>query len=248
MQKIDYGVEVHIDDTLYAGKCLLQLLNTPLLSYKYQQDQARFLLGVNQQGWPQAEMLHGTNCPCFNQDYQNKDTKLSKIRLATVAMLCDKDDNFLITRRHSQMKTFPKTWVFPGGMVERLQDLESECLREVQEETGIDVSPILNKMELKVLYESVYPTKLQAGQLPQKQTLCIFYEVKLNETYNNIQVKIQETEVDDFKWIPKQQLLEIMNAQNKEEQYQEMSGIYPNEYGSGVGEGHIKAFMHSYKN
>lgn len=27
-----------------------------------------------------------------------------------------------------------------------------------------------------------------------------------------------------------------------------MSGIYPNEYGSGIGEGHIKAFMHSYKN
>lgn len=46
-------------------------------------------------------------------------------------MLCDKNDYFLITRRHSKMNTFPKTWVFPGGMVEKYGNLEEECLREV---------------------------------------------------------------------------------------------------------------------
>ncbi|CAD8122568.1 unnamed protein product [Paramecium sonneborni] len=247
MQKIDYGVEVHINQTLYAGRCLLQILKTPVVSYQYQQQQAKFLLAIDQQQWPQAQLLHGTNCPCFNQEFQNNEIKQSKIRLATVAMLCDKNDYFLITRRHCQMKTFPKAWVFPGGMVEKQQHLESECLREVFEETGINTQLIENQMELKVLYESVYPTKLQIGQYPQKQTLCIFYEIKLNESYKNIQVKIQETEVDDYKWIQKNQLLEIMNESLPDEQFKEMSGIYPNQYGSGIGEGHIKAFVHSYK-
>jgi len=41
-------------------------------------------------------------------------------------------------------------------------------LREVLEETGLDVLPILDKMELKVMYESIYPTKLEENEYPIK--------------------------------------------------------------------------------
>lgn len=38
-----------------------------------------------------------------------------------------------------------------------------------------------------------------------------------------------------------------MNEKTNEEEFEEMKGKYPNKHGSGIGEGHVKAFMHCYK-
>ncbi|CAK62784.1 unnamed protein product (macronuclear) [Paramecium tetraurelia] len=243
---MSYGVDILRGKTLYAGKCMLDLFDNNLISYQYRQHEAQLNLSLQEQGWSQIHLLHSNCCPCQNKDLKPLDQNYSKIKLATVAMLCDRDYNFLLTRRHSQMKTFPKSWVFPGGMVEGQQNLESECLREVQEETGLDVLPILSKMELKVMYESIYPTKLEDNQYPIKQTLCMFYEVKINQSYQNVTIKMEENEVDDYKWLSKKQMLEIMNGQTKDHSFLEIAGIYPNSYGSGIGEGHVKAFLHCY--
>lgn len=62
------------------------------------------------------------------------------MRVATIAIISDKNKNYLLTRRSSNLKTFPKCWVFPGGMVEDQGNLSAECLREVKEEVGIDVT------------------------------------------------------------------------------------------------------------
>ncbi|CAD8122425.1 unnamed protein product [Paramecium sonneborni] len=243
---MNYGVDILRGTTLYAGKCMLELFDNNLISYQYKQHEAQLNLSLYEQGWSQVYLLHSNCCPCQNKDLKPQNQIYSKIKLATVAMLCDRDYNFLITRRHSKMKTFPKSWVFPGGMVEQHQNLESECLRELQEETGLNVLPILSKIELKVMYESIYPTKLEENQYPIKQTLCMFYEVKINQPYSNLTIKIQENEVDDFKWLSKKQLLQIMNGQNNDPQFLQITGIYPNQYGSGIGEGHVKAFLHCY--
>ena len=54
------------------------------------------------------------------------------------------------------MKAFPKCWVFPGGMVDKGNDLETEVLRELQEEVGINTCGILKKIEPLVLYGIQY--------------------------------------------------------------------------------------------
>lgn len=35
----------------------------------------------------------------------------------------------------------------------------------------------------------------------------MFYEVKINQSYQNVTIKMGEKEVDDFKWFSKNQML-----------------------------------------
>ena len=53
--------------------------------------------------------------------------------------LFDKDDKLLITRRSRTLKSFPGCWVLPGGHLELNESLETCGLRELREETGIDI-------------------------------------------------------------------------------------------------------------
>lgn len=69
-----------------------------------------------------------------------------------MAIVRDKEDNYLLTRRPAHMHTYPKCWVFPGGMVETGSPLEWEVLRELQEEVGLDTTGILDKLDPIVLY------------------------------------------------------------------------------------------------
>ncbi len=52
----------------------------------------------------------------------------------------DCEDRLLITRRNKRMKHFPGAWVLPGGHVELKEELESAGLRELFEETGLEIA------------------------------------------------------------------------------------------------------------
>jgi 8-oxo-dGTP pyrophosphatase MutT (NUDIX family) len=71
-------------------------------------------------------------------------------------ILRDKDMNYLLTRRPAHMSAFPKCWVFPGGMVDKGSQLESEAIRELHEEVGIDTKDILEYMKPIVLYGNIH--------------------------------------------------------------------------------------------
>ena len=45
----------------------------------------------------------------------------------------------LLTRRTSRLKAFPNAWVMPGGHIEIGESLEEGVIREILEETGIDI-------------------------------------------------------------------------------------------------------------
>ena len=51
----------------------------------------------------------------------------------------DSEDRILITRRNKKMKSFPGAWVLPGGHVEMKEELEEAGLRELFEETGLEI-------------------------------------------------------------------------------------------------------------
>jgi 8-oxo-dGTP diphosphatase len=50
-------------------------------------------------------------------------------------------DKYLFLLRNSNDEIHPSEWDMPGGGVEKEETLEEALIREVKEETGIDISP-----------------------------------------------------------------------------------------------------------
>ncbi len=48
-------------------------------------------------------------------------------------------DSFLVIRRHDKAKKFGGTWGFPGGKVEQGETIAGALVREVKEETGLQL-------------------------------------------------------------------------------------------------------------
>jgi hypothetical protein len=65
------------------------------------------------------------------------------------------------------------------------------------------------------------------------------------KTKEDVVLKISEAEVDKIEWIKEEDVQEILL--NKSEKYQELNGIYPNEVGSGIGEGSRIALQYLFK-
>ncbi len=62
------------------------------------------------------------------------------VKVAVCMAVFDKDDKLLVTRRARRLKHFPGCWVLPGGHLELNEDLEICGLRELSEETGIEIT------------------------------------------------------------------------------------------------------------
>lgn len=67
------------------------------------------------------------------------ESKSGGIKIGVAILLESCDNCVLITRRSKTMRTFPSVWVPPGGHLERSETLLQAGLREMEEETGIQV-------------------------------------------------------------------------------------------------------------
>ena len=54
----------------------------------------------------------------------------------------DCEGKVLLTRRPKYMRKFPWAWVMPGGHIELGETLEQSVIREIHEETGIQIDQI----------------------------------------------------------------------------------------------------------
>ena len=52
------------------------------------------------------------------------------------------DDKFLILRRANYMKRYPGKWCLPGGSIDKNESATDAIIRELREETNIDVSNV----------------------------------------------------------------------------------------------------------
>ena len=59
--------------------------------------------------------------------------------VASCMVIEDKDRKVLLTKRSRKMRVYPRSWVLPGGHIEPSESLEDGVIREVFEETGIQI-------------------------------------------------------------------------------------------------------------
>jgi 8-oxo-dGTP pyrophosphatase MutT (NUDIX family) len=145
-----------------------------------------------------------------------------KVRLACVGLISDLSGNLLLTRRPPTMFSFPKAWVFPGGKVDENENPIATLLREVHEETGIDInikdgSYYYGNNDVEVgplmLYESVYPDTLDKG-LPGRQVLVLYYLIRLCVDKTEIDILICKNEIDEYLWVDYVSLYRILHEEN----------------------------------
>ena len=100
------------------------------------------------------------------------------------------DNTFLLMKRSSKAKVFPNHWDFPGGKLEHGEDYKDGLVREVKEETNLnviieDVEFIYIENERRPAYVVLFKCEKEAG------------EVKLSFEHS------------EFKWVTKEQALKL---------------------------------------
>lgn len=61
------------------------------------------------------------------------------MHVVPVTATIEKDGKFLLVKRSAEEENHPGKWIFPGGKVERGEDALQGLIREIKEETGLEV-------------------------------------------------------------------------------------------------------------
>ena len=121
------------------------------------------------------------------------------------------------------------------------EEIKEAAVREIEEEVGISLNEENSVIFPFFLYEAFHgPTK--SGKYAQ--ILIVYYLVEGLFDADEVEVKVMEEEVCEFKWVEEEELRAVM-LRNKGREYGigkgELEGIYPNEDGFGIAEGHCQA-------
>ncbi|XP_071477449.1 nucleoside diphosphate-linked moiety X motif 17-like [Diadema antillarum] len=117
-------------------------------------------------------------------------------------LLWSADHYLLLTRRASHLRTFPNVWVPPGGHIELGETLIEAGLRELKEETGLQVNPKECRLDLVALWESVYPPMLSRG-LPKRHHIVVYQSVTSSKDHHQLdqELCIDPNEVGAAAWL-----------------------------------------------
>jgi len=125
------------------------------------------------------------------------------VDVGVVTILETSDTHVLLTRRAKHMRTFPGIWVPPGGHIEEGETLTQAGLRELREETGLEVTDEMTKSNnILCLWESVFPYILSMGQ-PKRHHIVVYLHVQIHETSSDLQkrINLDRDEVDAAMWL-----------------------------------------------
>ncbi len=127
------------------------------------------------------------------------------------------------------MKTFPSCWVLPGGHVDFGEFFHIACLRELREETGLDIRRNDNTYEYYLqedptvrvetkpfyLYESVTKNinddpEQDSEKQPRSAHLVFFYKLKVHCPHSQLKMSMCDKEVEEMGWISPYELWETI--------------------------------------
>ncbi len=130
-----------------------------------------------------------------------------------VACYCIHDGKFLILRRHKDKEEGEK-YGLPAGKVHEGESLKQAVVREVKEETSIDIHD-------PKFFKSVYV------RYPGYDFMFHMFYIYLDENYD---VKVKSDEHHDFRWVTYE---EIQKLDNLMLGFKEVLEMFNNEVGFG---------------
>ncbi|XP_045400821.1 nucleoside diphosphate-linked moiety X motif 17 isoform X1 [Lemur catta] len=146
-------------------------------------------------------------CPfaAFNQQPKAPGAPLPADRgvdLGVAIILQSSDRTVLLTRRTRTLSIYPNLWVPPGGHVELHEELLDGGLRELWEETGLQLPQGQFSWVPLGLWESAYPPRLSWG-FPKYHHIVLYLLVISQESQQQLQARIQPnpSEVSAFMWL-----------------------------------------------
>ncbi|XP_022381873.1 nucleoside diphosphate-linked moiety X motif 17 isoform X1 [Enhydra lutris kenyoni] len=124
------------------------------------------------------------------------------VDLGVAVILQSSDQTVLLTRRTSTLSLSPNLWVPPGGHVELDEELLDGGLRELWEESGLQLPQDQVSWVPLGLWESAYPPRLSWG-LPKYHHIILYLLVVSQESQQQLQARIQPNpnEVSAFMWL-----------------------------------------------
>ncbi|XP_046941755.1 nucleoside diphosphate-linked moiety X motif 17 isoform X1 [Lynx rufus] len=124
------------------------------------------------------------------------------VDLGVAVLLQSSDQSVLLTRRTRTLSVSPNLWVPPGGHVGLDEELLDGGLRELQEETGLQLPHGQFSWVPLGLWESAYPPRLNWG-LPRYHHIILYLLVISWESQQQLQARIQPnpSEVSAFMWL-----------------------------------------------
>ncbi|XP_074979072.1 m7GpppN-mRNA hydrolase NUDT17 isoform X5 [Caretta caretta] len=124
------------------------------------------------------------------------------VDVGVAVVLQSVDRRVLLTRRAKNLSIFPNIWVPPGGHMEPDEQLLEAGLRELQEETGLQLEPGRFSWTMLGLWESVYPPTLSRG-LPRRHHVVVYLLLLSTESHRQLQTRIKAdgSEVSAYAWL-----------------------------------------------
>jgi 8-oxo-dGTP diphosphatase len=114
------------------------------------------------------------------------------VRVGSAALIENSEGKFLIGKRN----IFPKgMWVFPGGGVNYGETSEQAVIREIKEETGLDIKPL----ELIKVEEMIVPEN-------EVHRIIFFYKAKVIGGKEK-----PSTDIEELKWLTPEEIVRLEN-------------------------------------
>ncbi|KAM3918919.1 nucleoside diphosphate-linked moiety X motif 17 [Leptodactylus fuscus] len=158
-------------------------------------------------GSRKTELQRPSFCPIKNLTADQtaslpEETTGRGVDVGVAILLQSVNKRILLTRRSKELHIFPNVWVPPGGHMEDGEELLDAGLRELQEETGINLCGANLPWSILGLWESAFPPLLSRG-LPTRHHIVTYLLVTSNETHQELQEKLQpdEQEVSACVWL-----------------------------------------------
>jgi len=120
--------------------------------------------------------------------------ELAKVKVSVECFIFH-NNKILLFKRSDDSKVFPGFWSIPGGHVDEGEDVLTAIIREVKEETGIDVS----SKNVKLKYHALH------NHLDRDEMWIIFgFRVDVDQNYD-----VVNTHEGDSEWIDLDKLQEM---------------------------------------
>lgn len=94
-------------------------------------------------------------------------------------MLIDKNNNVLLGSRIKSDE--PPTWCFPGGKIDAKESLQQASIRELQEETDLDLIHEIDNFRAFITFFDTYSERVNT-------TFGLFYQLKNDDLKSQIRV------------------------------------------------------------